>query len=166
MAHSLIFGMTESGKTSLAKKLAAHYQSKGIGVLVLDPMGDPEWPADYKTANADEFLDTFWNSRRCAVFIDEAGDSVGRFNTVMQRTATKGRHWGHACHYITQRGAQLATTVRDQCSHLFLFTSSLNDSKIHADEWNQQELKTANSLKQGHYFHATRFGTLERGKLF
>lgn len=166
MAHSLILGMTESGKTTLAKQLAAHYKANGVGVLVLDPMADPDWLADYKTDNPDEFLQTFWDSQRCAVFIDEAGDSVGRFDTVMQRTATKGRHWGHACHYITQRGAQLAMTVRDQCSHMFLFTTSLNDSKIHANEWNQDELLKAKSLRQGEYFHVTRYGELERGALF
>ena len=166
MPHSLILGMTESGKTTLAKSLAKHYKANGVGVLVLDPMADPDWECDFKTADADEFLDTFWNSRSCAVFIDEAGDAVGRFDTVMQRTATKGRHWGHNCHYITQRGAQLATTVRDQCSHLFLFTSSLNDSKIHSNEWNQPEILEARNLAKGNYFHATRFGQLERGALF
>lgn len=166
MAHSLILGMTESGKSTLAKKLAAYYKSKGFGVLVLDPLNDPGWPCDFKTDDGSEFLKVFWDSRRCFVFIDESGDSVGRYNAEMTRTATKGRHWGHACHYITQRGTQLATTVRDQCSHLFLFCSSLNDSKTHADEWNQQQIREACNLKQGEYFHATRFGELHRGNVF
>jgi hypothetical protein len=166
MAHSLILGMTESGKTTLAKELANHYKSQGIGVIVLDPMNDPGWLCDYKTADPAEFLKVFWASKQCAAFIDESGDSVGRFDTAMIQTATKGRHWGHNCHYITQRGAQLAVTVRDQCSHLFLFTTSLNDSKVHANEWNKPELQTACSLDKGHYFHATRFGVLTREKLF
>ncbi len=166
MAHSLILGMTESGKTTLAKKLARDYKAKGIGVLVLDPMGDPEWCADFQTSDSEQFLEVLWSSRKCAVFIDEAGESVGQFDKVMQRTATKGRHWGHSCHYLSQRGAQIARTVRDQCSHLFLFTTALDDSKIHANEWNKPDLKSANVLPQGHFFHATRFGTLERGKLW
>tara|TARA_R110000772_G_scaffold264301_2_gene384773 strand:+ start:833 stop:1309 length:477 start_codon:yes stop_codon:yes gene_type:complete len=158
--------MTESGKTTLAKKLAAHYQSKGIGVLVLDPMGDPDWPCDYRTSDVSEFLDVFWQSRKCAVFIDEAGEAVGQFDKVMQKTATKGRHWGHSCHYLSQRGAQIARTVRDQCSHLFLFTTSLDDSKVHSNEWNKPELKSANGLVQGHYYHATRFGNLSKNQLW
>lgn len=166
MAHSLILGMTESGKTTLAKRLAAKYKAQGIGVLVLDPMNDPEWSCDYRGDNPEEFLKVFYASKSCAVFIDEAGDSVGRYNDVMNRTATKGRHWGHNVHFLTQRGAQLAATVRDQCGHLFLFTSSLNDSKVHADEWNQQELREARTMPKGTYFHCTRFGKLERGKLF
>ena len=166
MAHSLILGMTESGKTTLAKNLAAHYRANGIGVLVLDPMGDPEWQADFQTSDPEEFLEVFWSSRKCAAFIDEAGESVGQYDKVMGRTATKGRHWGHSCHYLSQRGAQIARTVRDQCGHIFLFTTALDDSKIHANEWNKPEMRGANTLAQGEYFHATRFGTLERGKLF
>lgn len=166
MAHSLILGMTESGKTTLAKRLADMYKARGISVIVLDPLGDPGWNADYKTSDVDEFLQTFWASRGCAVFIDEAGEAVGQFDKVMHRTATKGRHWGHSCHYLSQRGTQIARTVRDQCSHLFLFTTALDDSKTHANEWNKQELRNANTLPQGHYFHATRFGQLESGKLW
>ena len=166
MAHSLILGMTESGKTTLAKKLAEHYKSRGIGVLVLDPMNDPGWACDYQSTNVDEFLNVFWQSRQCAVFIDEAGEAVGQFDTVMHRTATKGRHWGHSCHYLSQRGVQIARTVRDQCGHLFLFTTAFGDSKIHANEWNKQDLRQANILAQGHYYHATRFGTLDKGRLW
>ncbi len=166
MAHSLILGMTESGKTTLAKKLALSYKARGIGVLVLDPLSDPEWQADFQTSNVDEFLKVFWASRSCAVFVDEAGESVGQFDSVMQKTATKGRHWGHSCHYLSQRGAQIARTVRDQCSHLFLFTTALDDSKIHANEWNKQELRNANTLAQGHYYHATRFGDLDKSQMW
>lgn len=166
MAHSLILGMTESGKTTLAKKLAAHYKSNGVGILVLDPMGDPEWQADYQTDDAEEFLDVFWQSRQCAVFIDEAGEAVGQYDKVMHRTATKGRHWGHSVHYISQRGALIARTVRDQCSHLFMFTTALDDCKLHANEWNKPELKTGNSLNKGEYFHATRFGKIGKFNLF
>jgi len=166
MPHVLILGMTESGKSTLAKKLAADYMRQGIRVLVLDPLADPGFPGDFHTADPDAFLDAFWASRSCAAFIDEAGDEVGRYNTVMTRTATRGRHWGHNVHYITQRGTQLATTVRDQCGHLYLFTTALNDSKIHADEWNNQELRNASKLRAGEYFHVTRFGQLERGNCF
>ncbi len=166
MGHSLILGMTESGKTTMAKSLAKSYKDSGISVLVLDPLTDPDWHADYQTDNPDDFLNVVWQSRSCAIFIDEAGESVGQYDVLMSKTATRGRHWGHSCHYISQRGAQLSRTVRDQCSNLFLFTTALGDCKIHADEWNNQELKTASSLQKGHYFYTTRFGDLKKGRLF
>lgn len=166
MAHVLILGMTLSGKTSLAKRLAPVYRAQGIKVGVLDPLGDPEWGADYQTSDPDEFLRVFWESRQVAWFIDESGDAVGRYDEAMARTATRGRHWGHRMHYITQRGAQLSRTVRDQCSTLFLFTTSLKDGKLHAEEWNKDELATAHTLGQGEYFTTGRFTPLSRGKLF
>lgn len=164
MAHSLILGMTESGKTTLAKRLAEKYRAQGFSILVLDPMNDPGWPADYRTSDPDEFLRVFWNSRKCMVFIDESGDAIGRYNKPMERTATRGRHWGHSCHYLTQRGAQISQTVRDQCSHLFLFASSLKDRKLHAEEWNAPKL--VEPLNQGEFFHCTRFSAPKKGKVF
>ena len=166
MAHSLILGMTESGKTTLAKALAAQYKQRGINVIVLDPMSDPEWNADFQTSDPETFLKVVFSSQRCAVFIDEAGESAGQYDKPMIKTATKGRHWGHNMHYISQRGTLIARTIRDQCSQLFLFTTALDDCKIHANEWNKPELRTANALPQGAYFYCTRFGEISRNNLF
>jgi len=157
--------MTESGKTTLAKQLAQTYKRKGLGVIVLDPL-NTTWECDFQTTDPDEFLNVYWNSRQCMAFIDESGDAVGRFDTAMIKTATRGRHWGHSNHYITQRGAMLARTVRDQCSHLFLFCTALEDCKIHAKEWNKPEMLNAGQFAQGEYFHTTRFGDLTKSKLF
>jgi len=160
MAHSLILGMTESGKTTLAKRLSSAYRRAGVGVIVLDPLSDPEWNATHITHDPDNFLETFWNSRSCMVFIDESGDVVGRFDEAMQKTATRGRHWGHSVHYITQRGAMISRTVRDQCSNLFLFNTALEDCKIHAREWNKPELLNASQLPRGAYYKTSRFGEI------
>jgi len=165
MPHALILGMTESGKTTLAKRMAAEYKARGVGVIVLDPLSDPGWDADFITANGDEFLETFWASRSCAVFIDESGDAVGKYDLAMQKTATRGRHWGHSVHYLTQRGAMISRTVRDQCSKLFLFNNGTEDCKIHIKEWNKPELIEAASFPPGHYFYAGRFTPAQRCKL-
>lgn len=178
MAHSLILGMTESGKTTFSKRLVKAYFSAGWSIIVLDPMSDPEWtpwtPESanpdkkrfYQTSDPNEFLRVFWKSKQCMVFIDEAGDAVGRYDLAMQQTATKGRHFGHSMHYLSQRGTQINRTVRDQCSRLVLFTTALEDAKIHAREWNNDELLEASQLPQGCYMTVTRFGELGRGSLF
>jgi hypothetical protein len=166
MAHVNILGMTESGKTTLAKNLAKKYAANGIRILVYDPLSDPDWIADFKTHDIDLFLEEYWTSRQCAVFIDEAGElSLSHSNEIL-KTATRGRHWGHKNHYISQRGALLPRTLRDQCSSLFMFAQSLDDAKLYAAEYNSPELKTANSLKKGEYFYTTRFEAITRGKLF
>jgi len=162
MAHSLILGMSESGKTTLARNLAAYYKKQGMGVIVLDPMRDPEWVCDFITADQDEFLQVFWSSQSCMVFLDEGAESVGRYDKAMRKTATQGRHWGHCCHFITQHGTDLAPVVRGQCRHLFLFQSSRQQGEVLAKEYNQPELLTCTDLKQGEYLHFSRFGVLKR----
>lgn len=166
MAHSLILGQTESGKTTLARELSRILHESGEPVIVLDPLNDPRWHGQFRTADVEQFLRVFWASRGCYAFIDESGDVVGQYDDTMRETATRGRHWGHSCFYISQRGATLNTTVRAQCRHLFLFTSAVDDCKVLAREFNQPELLTANNLPQGHYFHAARFAPLKRGKLW
>jgi len=157
--------MTESGKTTLAKRLAQTYKAKGIGVIVLDPLFD-NWACDKQINDGNEFLRVYWDSRNCMVFIDESADTVGRYEKAMIQTATRGRHWGHSNHYITQRATSVALTVRDQCSHLFLFASGFEDCKTHAREWNQPELLEAAKFEKGEYFHCTRFGKVSRNRLF
>lgn len=166
MAHVLILGMTESGKTTLAKKLARKYKASGLGIIVLDPLCTTDWQADVNVSEPDQFLESFWGSRQCAVFIDESGDAVGRYDTAMIQTATKGRHWGHRVHYITQRASSISRTVRDQCSHLFLFRSGKQDCKLHAEEWSREELANGNTLGAGEYFYVSRFGDLQKGNVF
>ena len=168
MTHVLILGMTQSGKSTLAKKIAGGYMKNDSGVLVYDPLGDPDWPKGemLKTSDPDEFLAAFWASRACGVFIDEAGDVAGQHDKDFQKTATRGRHWGHRCHYISQRGTMINRTIRDQCSHLFLFATALEDCKVHAKEWNEPRLMEAAQLNQGEYFHAQRFGELKKYNVF
>lgn len=158
MAHVLILGMTESGKTTKARQLAANYRRQGIGVIVLDPLRDPQWNADFITDDQDEFLDVFWRSRSCAAFMDEGGESVGRYELAMQKTATRGRHCGHSCHYIAQKATQLAPIVRDQCSYLYLYTSGLTSCKTLAEEFNKPEIIKGTQLQRFSYFFVSRFG--------
>lgn len=167
MAHVMILGQTLSGKSILAKRLAASYKDKGIAVLVHDPVGDPEWNADYQTANFDDFFRTYNDSRQCAVFFDEVGETCQEFAKEMTRTATRGRHRGHRNHYIAQRGTLILRTMRDQCTQLFLFNTGLEDCKIHAQEWNAPKIKDDGQfLRVGEYYHKQRMGELSRHDLF
>lgn len=155
--------MTESGKTTLAKQLARDYKKAGIGVIVLDPFISGDWNADVITDDNEHFLNVVWDSQSCAVFIDEAADAVGRYDEAMRQTATRGRHFGHNMHYVSQRGQDLAKTVRDQCSYLFLFTVSIDDRKVFAREFNKPELMEAPD--QYEYFKCGRFSPLEKRKV-
>lgn len=165
MPHVLIVGITESGKTTLAKRLCAKYKARGVKTIVLDPLGDPGWHADLQTPSPEDFLSVVKASRSCAVFVDESGEMIGRYNDEMFWLATRGRHYGHNCHFITQRAAQLNPTVRNQCTQAFIFCVSLSDAKTLADEYNKQEIRQANTLAQFECFHVTRFSPVKRLKI-
>lgn len=162
MPHVLIAGITESGKTTLAKQLVARYNRNGIGTLVLDPLHDPGWNATFQTSDKELFLNNVKLSRNCALFIDESGEMVGRYNDEMFFLATRARHYGHNTHFITQRVVQLAKTVRDQCVDLFLFMVSKTDAKVLADEFNKPELQQANILNQFECFYCRRYGPVKK----
>lgn len=157
--------MTESGKTTLAKLIAQKRKQSGRGILVLDPLGT-QWDADYQSADQQEFLDIVWRSESCDVFVDEAGKAIGHYEKLMIDLATTSRHWGHNCYFLCQRAAMVSPTVRTQCRVLFAFNQAGEDSIILAKEWGYDELKECPKLAQGAYFHAQRFKTISRGKVF
>jgi hypothetical protein len=165
MAHTLILGVTESGKTTLGRQMAQGFLNAGSGVLVMDPINPRAWPASFASSNRAEFQKVFWNSRNCYVFVDEAGHSVAR-DEDMVMLATAGRHAGHSCFFLAQRCQTFSATVRDQCSFIYLFSISSRDSDLLAEEFNQPGLRDAVSLHQGEYFFADKFGTFEKHTLF
>lgn len=159
--------MTESGKSTLATQLARAYKRRGIGVIVLDPLLDPRWDCDLITADRYYFLSVLEDprTRNCAVFIDECGEMIGQYKNEMFFVATRGRHLGHNCHFVTQRAKQLSPTVRDQCGFLALFSCSYNDALEMANNFNRSDLKGANVLQKGEYFFCGRWGDLRKLKV-
>ncbi len=146
-----------SGKTTLAKLLIPIYQRNNIKTVVLDPLQDPTWNADFQTDDNDTFLQTMYQSRSCALFVDESGSAIGRYSGSMAVVATQSRHLGHKAHFITQRPSQLDKTIRDQCSTLFLFCVSKKDAITLADEFGYDEILRACKFRQGECLKITRF---------
>lgn len=167
MSHTLIIGITDSGKTTLAQRLAFVYKSKSVPVLVLDPFKSDNWHADYITDNPEEFLTIISQLRNCAIFIDEAGDMIGRWGGVMNQTATKSRHYGHNAHFIVQRAKMLDISVRTMCVNIFCFKSSLYDTKELANEFVADNLTLAHTLKKGQFLCKIGIdGAVKQSKIF
>lgn len=166
--HCLTIGMTDSGKTSLNKNIAAWYQSQGIKTIVLDPMHDDSWPADFKTDDTDEFMALVKDPERClqcALFVDESGMSLNKYDTSLQWLTCQARHFGHITHIITQRAEQVDPNIREQCKTLFAFQVSIDDAKKYAKSWNNDLIFKAAELPQGHFVKAQRFGEVGLFKL-
>ena len=157
MAHTLIIGMTESGKTTLAKKLCENYRKRGISTIVLDPLWD-NWNANFQTSDPNEFMQIVSNpqTQRCAIFIDESAESIGQYNKEMFWLATRARHYGHNSHFIVQRTKQLSPTVRGQCRFLYMFNSPIVDCKDLANDFNEPRLIGGADLEQGKCYFVQR----------
>jgi len=166
MAHVLIAGTTMSGKSTLARQLAAQYKRAGIGVIVLDPLQDDRWGADYQTADNGAFLASAKNSWQCALFVDEAGAAIGRYNPEMEWCVTQGRHLGHRTHVITQWPTQLSPLVRGQCAYLYLFQVPRKAAALLAEEFNSEQLEAAAALPMGECLEMQRGGAVRRHKVF
>lgn len=132
--------------------MARVYKSKNIPVLVLDPDKRKEWGADFITDDPEFFLETVKLNKKCALFVDESGSMIGRYSGAMAWLATNSRKWGHKAHFLAQRARQIDPLVRNQCSNVFVFKQSVDDSKIIASEFVCDKLKNAQSLCQGEYF--------------
>lgn len=142
-----------SGKTTWAKKKAASLKVQGRAIIVLDPLLDPEWNADFITDDQEAFLKVVWSNRNCAVFVDEAGSMVGKYNKTMDELATRGRHWGHKIYFICQRGKMISTTVRTQCSEYVVFKQSTVDVEDLSREAVEPILLEAETLEIGECLH-------------
>ncbi|OEU74974.1 MAG: hypothetical protein BA864_13875 [Desulfuromonadales bacterium C00003093] len=160
--HSSILGMTESGKTSLAKQMITALKSRNIKTIVLDPICDPAFCADFQTADPVEFERIWKSSRGCWCFIDESG-TVGKFSDTIREAATKGRHWGHSFFFLAQKATQVEPLVRDQCSGLFLFRSGLQSRKILAEEFDCADILEPVEMLE--YHHVTRNKYIGRKKI-
>lgn len=148
MPHTLILGITQYGKTTLGKQLAAHSMKKKRRVIVLDPMY-AEWQCSFRTADQATFLQTVWANESCDVFVDEAGAMIGHYEDTMIQLATQGLHWGHNCFFITQDSKTISPVLRGMCTGLYCFALARERVKDLAIEWNKPALLEVTNYPPG-----------------
>jgi len=180
MPHLCIVGRTETGKTTLAKRLGHALLRQHVEVIAYNPIGNHDFTrpddkgrvsasAEYSTPEA--FLAAVKrridarDGKPTFLIIDEATTFFKKSHCPRAWLATLGRHHGLNLIIICQHFAQLNTVVRGQCPTLYLFACGLTTAAVCADEFGHKELATANAQKRGHYMVVTPDG-LTRGKVF
>lgn len=157
MSHLLVAGQIQSGKTTLARRLAEIHRRRGWLVLVYDPIGQA-WPTEYVYHDPDELLRAAKLSRSCFIVVDEADTVVGQSDRHRWWLALRSRHYGHSCTFVTQRPAMVAPSVRHQCLRIACFSVDPDDALELRRTFNEPALYQAPALKQGRCIIATRFG--------
>lgn len=164
--HNLIVGMTGTGKTSLLKyEIIPRFKKAGIKVAVLDPIGDPEFQADYQTKSSEQFLQFAFSNKGYILVVDESGEAIGKYNQPMQKLATSVRHKGNFSFFAAHSATQLPPIVRSQCANVFLFACSRPNFEKISDEWDQPTLLSLPRLKAGEFYMVPKFGEISRGRI-
>ena len=168
--HFLIVGMTGSGKSSFARALSREYAKAGNTPIVLDKMRNREWGANSIIfTEPEEFLKYVQDPKQCLrqpIFIEEAGLSIGRYESEYQWLTTFSRHHGFRTHIVAQRAEMVDKTNRSQCENLIAFGLAFDDAKAYAREFNGQEIMQTTTFRPGTYIHKTRYAAGVIRKLF
>jgi len=127
--HTLICGVTMSGKTTLAHKFAHELAAQGQTIIVYDPVMTPtaagSWPPNALLFDDEnQFFDYLVKDEvnKAHVFIDESGDVFNLSKPWNFWLLTRGRHFGFSVFLIAQRPKMLAPTVRNQCGRAYVFS--------------------------------------------
>lgn len=156
-SHSLIVGMTESGKTTLAKKFALAAQKRGIPCIIYDPLLS-DWGqgarvfdvfAEFEQAIEELPEPEFVGQLIAYAFIDEADTVLSQSDRENWWIMTRGRHYGLRVFPITQRPKLISPTARGQCATLYCFRVSADDAKALAADFSDEGIKAAAGLAQG-----------------
>lgn len=161
MSHSLLIGMTESGKTTLARKLAVGFKRRAVPVVVLDPMRDPRWDADEMFTDPQEFISYLRDPSKClrvAAFIDESGMVLDKYERGNQWLTCQSRHHGHRVHLIAQRAEMVDINLRENCRTAYVFNIAADTAKIYSRSFNCPAILKAPNLPRGMCIVAQRFG--------
>lgn len=162
--HILITGISLSGKTNLAKRLAADESAAGKNIVVYDPIASQGWPGNaVKYSEPSRFLDRINHLSNALVFVDEA-KTLWDFNEdAADALVYKGRHRGFLCVLMAQRSRMVPPNARNQCARVFSFKQQPYDAQILADEYHGSLVNTPD-LKPGEFIYTDGFAVYS-GKL-
>lgn len=134
--HTLICGVTQSGKTTLARMLARTFEQLGHSVIVFDPLGTQTVGGNWGTSaivieSRDDFLEYISRDEiiHAHVFVDEAHEIFALTCPENFWLLTRGRHFGLNIYAITQRPKLIAPTCRLQCGRCYMFRLGADDAR-------------------------------------
>lgn len=167
--HNLMLGPTECGKTTLCMALARGHLARGDGVLVLDPKRQA-WPRHERLrvfTDVEPFIAAARRSRRCALFFDDMGTSVGRGRdaTPARWAVTEARHWLHCCYLNGQYATQVEPIFRTNCQRCFCFRQGKSDAATLVQTFTNDGFMQATELGRYEFLVGTAFDTVRKCKL-
>lgn len=179
ITHSLYTGVTQSGKTTLARAMARQASATGR-VVVYDPLGSPTAGGEWgERSEVHEDLEPFLQRvyapefTNADVFIDEAHHVFNHQDKSHLWLLTQGRHYGLRLHLLTQRPTKVHPDARTNCGRCFMFRLAHDDarsigldygfSSIHKETLDKGDFLILNS-GESRYARSNVFNLLEPSK--
>jgi Zonular occludens toxin (Zot) len=130
--HTGYYGITQSGKTTVARFVARALAKAKHQIVVYDPMRTAtrggDWPdSAIVYLQREQFLRDVGNMQNAQLFIDEADDIFSHEQKENFWIMTRGRHQGLYTHLITQRPNRVHPTARSQCTRAYLCKLNKSD---------------------------------------
>jgi DNA helicase HerA-like ATPase len=153
-SHSLIVGVSGSGKSTWSHRMAAAAFAARRLVLVYEPMGYT-WPCDLATGDFAKLLAVAKLNRDADVFIEEAHTV---FSSLAEHQPNawllrQGRHQGHSVRLITQRYRDIPPNSREQCSEIYCFRQGYQSIRALVEERAEPLFERAATLEVGQFIH-------------
>ncbi len=158
MIRAGIFGISLSGKTTLAKKISLAYALKGkMPSIVLDPFGE-DWGEHAKVYSDDEekFWEHVWKTEKCLIVVDECSSTIRREKELIP-VFTSLRHLNHKLLVIGHHGADLLPVMRDQLDTVYLFRQNEKSAKYWVEKFADERVMQSISLNQYEYLFCRNF---------
>lgn len=162
--HTLVLGISEGGKTTVCERIAKQFRAKGFQVLFLATMVK-DFPADFFYTNATEFVNAAKKMKRCLLVVDDAADNLEKYDSELQWLGSQSRHWGHAFLINSQRYFDLSPRIRNNAKYAIVFRMSKSDSKMIAEDFVDEKLLKAHSLKRFHFLIGGKYEEFRETKL-
>lgn len=161
-----VFGPSESGKTTLAKKIAFHfYQSEKRETFVLDPVAKSYW-GDHATVftDASQFRQEIFKQRDKLIILDDGSVTINR-DSDLSALFTTMRHNGHKLLVIGHGAENLLPQMRAQLQRVFLFAQGPKSMEDWEKIFPQADLSQVTTLKQFEFLTVANWKPVQRFQL-
>ena len=161
-----IFGASESGKTTLAKKISfTLHQTEKRKSLVLDPISKSYWGAHASVfTNESEFWKIIFKEKNGLVIVDDASVTINR-DGELNGVFTTLRHQGHKLIVIGHSAGNLLPQMREQLQRIFLFLQNRDSVEKWSTVFPMQNLDAAMTLKQYEFLTVANYSPVQRFQL-
>jgi len=175
MPHIAICGGSTCGKSTLGKVLAQQFLRKNHAVYVLAARSE-KWPCSKLCLSMDELWSWVSAQRKAnrkrieqgqkpikiAVFIDDAGQTIDKYDKRFNYFATDARHDYIRSIFLIHAGPQILPVVRNCVETLYLFRCATSVAKLWYDQFVHRELlEVSESLDKYQYLWVPKFGKPE-----